>query len=169
MFDHEGKQYANNSQVHQNLMLAQSLGASVKVIYDNQIASGLDDWCKSQKVTKLVIGQHMNDKWHTRLKRPLIDQLLDLKHHYKIEIVPIKNIQMKAKPERQQQHMQQKRWTVDIFKMIAIQAICVLLGLWIYSTGKGEQDTIILLLFLLGIVVLSMWTQSYLIGFSLRF
>ncbi len=165
VFDHEGKQYANNSQVHQNLMLAQSLGASVKVIYDNQIASGLDDWCKSQKVTKLVIGQHMNDKWHTRLKRPLIDQLLDLKHHYKIEIVPIKHIQMKAKPERQQQHMQQKRWTVDIFKMIAIQAICVLLGLWIYSTGKGEQDTIILLLFLLGIVVLSMWTQSYLIGF----
>ncbi|MBT2813194.1 sensor histidine kinase KdpD [Staphylococcus coagulans] len=165
VFDHEGRHYANESQVHQNLMLAQSLGASVKVIYDNQIASGLDDWCKSQKVTKLVIGQHISDRWNDIFKRPLIDQLLDLKHHYKIEIVPIKHIQMKAKHERHSQKVEQKRWSVDIFKMITIQAICVLLGLWVYNADKGEQDTIILLLFLLGIIVLSMWTQSYLIGF----
>ncbi|PXA56087.1 DUF4118 domain-containing protein, partial [Staphylococcus pseudintermedius] len=32
-----------------------------------------------------------------------------------------------------------------------------------------EQDTIILLLFLFGIVALSMWTQSYLIGFFAAF
>ncbi|MBA8760998.1 sensor histidine kinase [Staphylococcus coagulans] len=165
VFDHEGRHCANESQVHQNLMLAQSLGASVKVIYDNQIASGLDDWCKSQKVTKLVIGQHISDRWNDIFKRPLIDQLLDLKHHYKIEIVPIKHIQMKAKHERHSQKVEQKRWTVDIFKMITIQAICVLLGLWVYSADHAEQDTIILLLFLLGIIVLSMWTQSYLIGF----
>ncbi|MBA8779883.1 sensor histidine kinase KdpD [Staphylococcus schleiferi subsp. coagulans] len=165
VFDHEGRHYANESQVHQNLMLAQSLGASVKVIYDNQIASGLDDWCKSQKVTKLVIGQHISDRWNDIFKRPLIDQLLDLKHHYKIEIVPIKHIQMKAKHEGHSQKVEQKRWPVDIFKMITIQAICVLLGLWVYSADHAEQDTIILLLFLLGIIILSMWTQSYLIGF----
>ena len=44
-------------------MLAKSLGAKVKVVYSQSVASGLDEWCKNQDVTKLIIGQHIRNKW----------------------------------------------------------------------------------------------------------
>ncbi len=37
-------------------MLAKSLGAKVKVVYSQTVALGLDEWCKNQDVTKLIIG-----------------------------------------------------------------------------------------------------------------
>lgn len=50
-------------------------------------------------------------------------------------------------------------------KMLVIQTICVLLGIWVYNLDKSESSAIILLMFFIGIIVLSIWTQSYLIGF----
>ena len=55
--------------------------------------------------------------------------------------------------------------SVDIVKMLIIQSLCVLLGIWIYKMDKNESSAIILLIFFIGIIVLSIWTQSYLIGF----
>lgn len=49
--------------------------------------------------------------------------------------------------------------------MLVIQTICVLLGIWVYNLDKSESSAIILLMFFIGIIVLSIWTQSYLIGF----
>ena len=49
--------------------------------------------------------------------------------------------------------------------MILIQIICVMMGLWIYQLDKHESSTIILMIFLIGIILLSIWTRSYIIGF----
>lgn len=49
--------------------------------------------------------------------------------------------------------------------MLVIQTIRVLLGIWVYNLDKSESSAIILLMFFIGIIVLSIWTQSYLIGF----
>ncbi len=38
-------------------MLAKSLGA--RIVYSQTVALGLDEWCKNQDVTKLIIGQHI--------------------------------------------------------------------------------------------------------------
>ncbi|MBH9582233.1 hypothetical protein, partial [Staphylococcus felis] len=76
---------------------AQSLGADFKVVYDNKMAKGLYDWCKNNHVTRLIIGQHVRQMWHDRLKRHLIDRLMKFHHHYKIEILPIEHIREEHK------------------------------------------------------------------------
>lgn len=43
--------------------------------------------------------------------------------------------------------------------------IFILMGLWVYELDKYESSTIILMLFLIGIILVSIWTQSYMIGF----
>ncbi|AVP36098.1 sensor histidine kinase [Staphylococcus felis] len=164
-FDKSEQPTEQSKSVHRHLMLAQSLGADVKVVYDNQIAKGLDEWCKTNHVTRLIIGQHVRQKWHDRLKRPLIDRLMTFHHHYKIEIVPIEHIREAHKPKAMLNPKKHTQFTIDIFKMIFIQTVSVLIGLWIYTWDKGESSTVILLLFLIGIIVLSIWTQSYMIGF----
>ena len=40
-----------------------------------------------------------------------------------------------------------------------------MMGLWIYQLDKHESSTIILMIFLIGIILLSIWTRSYIIGF----
>ncbi len=65
-------------------MLAKSLGAKVKVVYSQTVALGLDEWCKNQDVTKLIIGQHIrnSDKF---FNTPLIDHLMSFEHSYKVK------------------------------------------------------------------------------------
>ena len=49
--------------VHKNLMLAKALGAEIKVLYAQDIAKALTDWCNLAFVTKLVLGQSEQPRW----------------------------------------------------------------------------------------------------------
>lgn len=165
VFNQEDAEDKSDAQVHNNLLLAQSLGATIKVMYDNNIASGLNDWCIAQNVTKLVIGQNEKKGWKDYFKSAILDQLLATSNQYNIEIVPIRRIQHVTKVSGAQHQTQGQRWHMDIFKMLILQTLCVLLGMWIYEMHKNESSSIILLMFFISIIVLSMWTQSYVIGF----
>lgn len=162
----KNRQYKDSQkQVHQHLMLAKSLGAKVKVVYSQTVALGLDEWCKNQDVTKLIIGQHIRNKWRDFFNTPLIDHLMSFEHSYKIEIVPIKQIPVELKMNKSPYRPKGKRFAIDMLKMILIQIICVMMGLWIYQLDKHESSTIILMIFLIGIILLSIWTRSFIIGF----
>lgn len=63
IFEKNRQHHDSQKHVHRHLMLAKSLGAKVKVVYSQSVASGLDEWCKNQDVTKLIIGQHIRNKW----------------------------------------------------------------------------------------------------------
>lgn len=86
-------------------------------------------------------------------------------HHYKIEIVPIKQIPVALNTNKIPYRPKSKRFAKDMLKMLLIQMICILMGLWVYELDKHESSTIILMLFLIGIIFVSIWTQSYMVGF----
>lgn len=153
--------------VHKNLMLAKSLGAEIKVLYAQDIAKTLIHWCDKAFVTKLVLGQSERPRWKEYFKKSLIEQINHTPHHFKLEIVPIHKIYSDKQDRKQKMDKQPYQLTlsVDIVKMLIIQSLCVLLGIWIYKMDKNESSAIILLIFFIGIIVLSIWTQSYLIGF----
>lgn len=153
--------------VHKNLMLAKSLGAEIKVLYAQDVAKALTDWCDSAFVTKLVLGQSENPKWKHYFKKSLIEEINHAPHYFKLEIVPIYYINSNKQERTQSMNKPsyQIALSVDIMKMLIIQTFCVLLGMWIYTIDKNESSAIILLLFFIGIILLSIWTQSYLIGF----
>lgn len=151
--------------VHKNLMLAKALGAEIKVLYAQDIAKALTDWCDLAFVTKLVLGQSEQPRWKDYFKQSLIEQINHVPHHFKLEIVPIHYIHSDKPTNTPKQAQKSSRLTVEIMKMLVIQTICVLLGIWVYNLDKSESSAIILLMFFIGIIVLSIWTQSYLIGF----
>ncbi|NGS18872.1 DUF4118 domain-containing protein, partial [Staphylococcus aureus] len=84
---------------------------------------------------------------------------------FKLKSVPIHYIHSDKPTNTPEQAQKSSRLTVEIMKMLVIQTICVLLGIWVYNLDKSESSAIILLMFFIGIIVLSIWTQSYLIGF----
>ena len=97
-------------------MLAKSLGAKVKVVYSQTVALGLDEWCKNQDVTKLIIGQHIRNKWQDFFNTPLIDHLMSFEHSYKVEIVPIKQIPVELKMNKSPYRPKGKRFAIDMLK-----------------------------------------------------
>ncbi|ARJ50858.1 sensor histidine kinase [Staphylococcus lutrae] len=152
--------------VHKNLMLAQSLGAEIKIFYAQDIAKALTEWCDKAFVTKLVLGQSEKPRWKGYFKKSLIDQMNHMPHHFKLEIVPLHDIHIENMAQTTKQNkMSSTRWSMDVIKMVMIQALCVLIGTWVYNMDKNESSAMILLMFFIGIIVLSIWTQSYLIGF----
>lgn len=90
---------------------------------------------------------------------------MSFEHSYKVEIVPIKQIPVELKMNKSPYRPKGKRFAIDMLKMILIQIICVMMGLWIYQLDKHESSTIILMIFLIGIILLSIWTRSFIIGF----
>lgn len=70
-------------------MLAKALGAEIKVLYAQDIAKALTDWCDLAFVTKLVLGQSEQPRWKDYFKQSLIEQINHVPHHFKLEIVPI--------------------------------------------------------------------------------
>ena len=72
---------------------------------------------------------------------------MSFEHSYKIEIVPIKQIPVELKMNKSPYRPKGKRFAIDMFKMILIQIICVMMGLWIYQLDKHESSTIILMIF----------------------
>lgn len=167
VFESPSESRSQDHYVHKNLMLAQSLGAEIKILYAQDIAKALTDWCDSVFVTKLVLGQSEKTRWTELLKKTLIEQINATPHHFKLEIVP-KHYIHSEKQSIVQTHAQSQSYTalyVDIVKMIVIQILCVLVGMWIFNVYHNESSVMILLIFFIGIIVLSIWTQSYLIGF----
>lgn len=169
-FETRSESRAQDHYVHKNLMLAKSLGAEIKVLYAQDIAKTLIDWCDKSFVTKLVLGQSEQPPWKEYFKKSLIEQINHTTHHFKLEIVPIHQIYSdKQNRDRSSRKKDKKPYqltlSIDIVKMLTIQIVCVLLGMWIYKMDKNESSAIILLMFFIGIIVLSIWTQSYLIGF----
>lgn len=156
--------------IHKNLTLAKSLGAEIKVLYAQDIAKTLINWCDKSLVTKLVLGQSEQPRWKEYFKKSLIEQINHTPHHFKLEIVPIHHIYSNKQNRERSNRKKDKQpyqlaLSVDIVKMLIIQIVCVLIGMWIYNMDKNESSAIILLLFFIGIIVLSICTQSYLIGF----
>lgn len=91
-FETRSESRAQDHYVHKNLMLAKSLGAEIKVLYAQDIAKTLIDWCDKSFVTKLVLGQSEQPPWKEYFKKSLIEQINHTTHHFKLEIVPIHQI-----------------------------------------------------------------------------
>ena len=62
--------------VHKNLMLAKALGAEIKVLYAQDIAKALTDWCNLAFVTKLVLGQSEQPRWKITLNSHSLNKLI---------------------------------------------------------------------------------------------
>ena len=104
-------------------MLAKALGAEIKVLYAQDIAKALTDWCNLAFVTKLVLGQSEQPRWKDYFKQSLIEQINHVPHHFKLEIVPIHYIHSDKPTNTPKQAQKSSRLTVEIMKMLVIQTI----------------------------------------------
>lgn len=66
-------------------MLAKALGAEIKVLYAQDIAKALTDWCDLAHMAKLNHGRSEQPRWKDSLNSHSLISVVP--HHFKLEIV----------------------------------------------------------------------------------
>lgn len=148
---------ADRRRISANVRLAEELGAKITTTYGDDPAVQIAEYARISGISKVVLGRslHRDGLRHTK---NLVDRLNDLAPDLDIYIIP------DQKATRQPLHTpnagpRQERFSaVDLLKMLGVLTLCTLGGGFFFFLGIA--DTNIIMLYLLGVLVISMVTTG---------
>lgn len=151
----------NLKRLRDNMRLAEQLGARIATVYGEDPAVQIAEYAKVSGITKIVLGRSSHKPtpfWKNKL---LVDQLTKLTGDIDIYIIPDvqpvreRNSSMLRKP------VQKFSW-IDLLKALLIALAATGISFGFYALGLREANIIIV--YLLGVLIASVWTQGYLYG-----
>lgn len=74
--------------LQQNLDLAESIGAMIEIIYDDDIAAQIVNFAKLYRVKKIVLGRNNNQRNFFILNKSICDEVIEKIEDIDIHIVP---------------------------------------------------------------------------------
>lgn len=144
-----------NKRLQQHITLAEQLHAEIVVIQDDDVAAALANFAKVSGVTKLVVGKTILRKNWWRFHLTMSERIATLAPKLALHIVPDEENQIKEKPLSLPAV---KITPTDFMKMAVVFSITSVVGLIVHHYLLSEAN--IITLFILSIVILSLWTTS---------
>ncbi|UDN56600.1 sensor histidine kinase [Clostridioides sp. ES-S-0010-02] len=159
--------FEEQKQLQNNLKLAKKLGAEIIVLHGENVIEQILRIAKIRNVTKIVIGRnHSNTKkLSKKLKKDIVDKLIDEVDYIDIHIIPYKFAsEVKYRPKKDNSSIKSKFKIskTDFIKLIIITSVISILAYIVQSMGFIREN--ILLIYMLGVVLVSMWTKGYSTG-----
>ena len=146
----------DRSRISANVRLAEELGARITTTYGDDPAVQIAEYARISGISKIVLGRspHRAGPRHTK---NLVDRLNDLAPDLDIYIIP--DQKAKQPPHTPKARPTQERFSaVDLMKMLGVLTLCTLGGY--FFSFLGISDTNIIMLYLLGVLVISMVTTG---------
>lgn len=159
--------FDEQKQLQNNLKLAKKLGGEIIVLHGENIIEQILRIAKLRNVTKIVIGRNhsSNKRFSKRFKKDIVDKLIDEVDYIDIHIIPYKfasDVKYKPKKDKSSIKSKFKISKVDFIKLIFITLMISILAYAVQSMGFIREN--ILLIYMLGVVLVSMWTKEYSTG-----
>ena len=148
---------ADRKRISANVRLAEELGAKITTTYGDDPAVQIAEYARISGISKVVLGRspHRGSLRHTK---NLVDRLNDLAPDLDIYIIPDQKA-IRQPPGTPKARPRQERFSaVDLLKMLGVLTLCTLGGYFFFFLGIA--DTNIILLYLLGVLVISMVTTG---------
>lgn len=147
--------------LRENARLAEQLGAQIVTVYGEDPAVQIAEYARVSGVTKIVLGR-TNHKSTPLLKgKNLSDRLTKLAGDLDIYIIPDGQPLYKKRLTLLRRHEQKFSWP-DFVKMLLIISAATVFSFLFDNLGFREANIIIL--YLLGVLLTTVWTQGYLCG-----
>ena len=148
---------ADRKRISDNVRLAEELGARITTTYGDDPAVQIAEYARISGISKIVLGRSPRREGFHRAKN-LVDRLNDLAPDLDIYIIPDqKALQQRLRAMKSGQ-IQEQFSAVDLLKMLAVLTACTLGGY--FFSFLGISDTNIIMLYLLGVLVISMVTTG---------
>lgn len=133
-------------------------GAQLTILYGNNKIQSIEDYARTAKITKIVIGRdRIIKKWNFRY--PTLVEKLELELP-NIDIYSVNEISIKRAPKVK--NKQNGRIYKSIFISIALLIIATLLGLWLEKLGFKEAN--IITIYILSVLLTAYLTEGQLYG-----
>ena len=153
---------ADQERLQANIRLAQQLGASVETVYGDDIAYQIAEFSRLSGVTKIVLGRSGAPRpWIG--KGTLIERLIELAPELDIHIIPDNGLTNQISETRREIFHMPVLSALDLLKSALILALTTLVGLFFYYLGLTDAN--IMTLYLLGVMLVSVFTKSSICSF----
>ncbi|MBS5966081.1 MAG: sensor histidine kinase KdpD [Finegoldia magna] len=141
-----------NEDLQNNLDLAESMGAMVEILYDDDIATQIVNFAKLYKVKKIIIGRNKKHNKLFELNKNVCDELIEKIDDIDIHIVPVyEEFSIKRFENR-------KSILKDSFISLFILILSTIAGYLFYYTGFGESN--IIMIYILGVFFIALITYN---------
>ncbi len=146
--------------VHEHLGLAERSGALITTVYGDDPATAIAQYARVCGITKIVLGKSPGRRSFFSARETLMSRLNELAPDVEIIIVPN---QLTVDPTRfsLSRYLRGERFSAaDLAKTALILAVCI--GMGYLFTGVGLALTNVVLIFILGVMMVSLLTTGYL-------
>lgn len=147
----ENDESTESALLNENLKLLEELGGRYVKLYGDEVEQ-IGDWCRLNRVDKLVLGRSIKQKW---FQEDIVTRIN--KAYSEINVFIISNVIVSEKKKRTITSKLDFK-VLDIFKLISILFICTLIALLMFNINLNESNTITV--YMLGVLVLALWTES---------
>ena len=148
---------ADRARISANVRLAEELGAKITTTYGDDPAVQIAEYARISGISKIVLGRSPRRAGPGPTKN-LVDRLNALAPDLDIYIIPDRKGE-RPSPRAPRVKSTQERFSAgDLLKMLGVLGLCTLGGY--FFAFLGVADTNIIMLYLLGVLVISMVTTG---------
>ena len=148
---------ADRRRINANVRLAEELGARITTTYGDDPAVQIAEYARISGISKIVLGRSPRRAGFCHTKN-LVDRLNDLAPDLDIYIIPDQKAGLQPPKAAKVKPTQERFSAGDLLKMLGVLTLCTLGGYFFFFLGIS--DTNIILLYLLGVLVISMVTTG---------
>ena len=148
---------ADRTRISANVRLAEELGARITTTYGDDPAVQIAEYARISGISKIVLGRspRRSGVHHTK---NLVDRLNELAPDLDIYIIPDQRGNQTSPHALSRKNTQEHLSALDILKTLGVLTLCTLGGY--FFSFLGISDTNIIMLYLLGVLVISMVTTG---------
>ncbi|RDY22943.1 sensor histidine kinase KdpD [Romboutsia maritimum] len=157
---------SEKKQLRDNLDLAKKLGAEIIILHGDDKVEQIIRYSKLRNVTKIIIGRNHSRQgfFYNLLKKDIVDKLIDEVDYIDVHIIPYKSEKGKRYKSKKEVSVKSKFKisSIDLFKLGIITVAITLIAYIVKSFGFINEN--VLLLYMLGVALVSTWTKGYTTG-----
>lgn len=154
----------NKKRLRDNIHLAEQLGARIETVYGDDVPFQIAEFARLSGVSKIVLGRSAVKKHFLFGKPALTEKLTDIAPNLDIYIIPDSSA---ATANYRASKKLSKHLVIsagDIIKTILILTAVTCIGTLFY--GLGFTDANIITVFILGVLLISIFTKNQIYGLS---
>ena len=149
----------DKEKLEEHIRYAEMLGAEIVMTHGENIPVQIAEYARLSNVTKIVIGQSNARRNHFFSKSTLTEKLIEIVPDIDIHIIP-DAVKTRSYQKRPFTWYVEKPSAKDYFLTVFIFAVCTFIGLLFQKLNF--TDTNIVTIYILGVLVTSIVTDSYL-------
>ncbi len=151
----------NLKHLRDNLRLAEQMGAQIATVYGDDPAVQIAEYARVSGVTKIVLGRTNHRHFGIFRGKSLVDKLTDLAGNMDVYIIPDTQPVFKKTLHLSCSQEPWFNW-LDVLKTFLVILLATVIGFCFFVAGL--RDSNIITIYILGVLIISVWTRGYLYG-----